>query len=122
MREEHYQGFMPHPNILRGFQGIYPDAPKIYFELLESETEHRRKRENRSDCRQFILQVLIILVFGGGIALSVMFQNLWTTIVSGLGLISAIIVTLVRICSDSGFRKMVFQAQRDDAKGQTKTP
>ncbi|HEM4128982.1 TPA: DUF2335 domain-containing protein [Streptococcus suis] len=44
---EIYQGDLPHPDILQGYNKLYPDAAKRIIENGIAETEHRRKMEER---------------------------------------------------------------------------
>lgn len=44
---EIYQGDLPHPNILQGYNELYPDAAKRIIENGIAETEHRRKMEEK---------------------------------------------------------------------------
>ena len=41
----HYQGAVPHPDILRGFDELVPGAAARLIKLAEDEAEHRRKIE-----------------------------------------------------------------------------
>lgn len=42
---EIYHGDLPHPDILRGYNQLYPEAAKRIIENGIAETEHRRKME-----------------------------------------------------------------------------
>ena len=42
-RLEIYQGDLPHPDILEGYNRLYPDAAKRIIENGIAESEHRRK-------------------------------------------------------------------------------
>ena len=44
---EIYQGDLPHPDILKGYQTLYPDAAKRIIENGIAETEHRRRMEEK---------------------------------------------------------------------------
>ena len=76
-RLEIYQGDLPHPEILKGYTELYPDAAKRIIENGIAETEHRREIERRylnanikahtlGQILGFIVAILIIL---GGIYL-----------------------------------------------------
>jgi len=45
---EAFQGPLPHPNILRGYQEILPDAADRIFKLTEKEFEHRHRMEDKA--------------------------------------------------------------------------
>ena len=44
-RMELYQGDLPHPDILRGYNELYPEAAKRIIENGILETEHRRRQD-----------------------------------------------------------------------------
>lgn len=44
---EIYQGDLPHPDILKGYNELYPEAAKKIIDNGISETEHRRKMEEK---------------------------------------------------------------------------
>ena len=46
-RLEIYQGDLPHPDILEGYNRLYPDAAKRIIENGIAESEHRRKMEDK---------------------------------------------------------------------------
>lgn len=46
-RLEIYQGDLPHPDILEGYNRLYPDAVKRIIENGIAESEHRRKMEDK---------------------------------------------------------------------------
>ncbi|SJM94995.1 DUF2335 domain-containing protein [Crenothrix polyspora] len=41
----HYQGAVPHPDILRGIDQVVPGAAERLIKIAEEESEHRRKIE-----------------------------------------------------------------------------
>jgi hypothetical protein len=44
---EIYQGDLPHPDILKGYQELYPDAAKKIIENGITESQHRRAMEDK---------------------------------------------------------------------------
>ena len=46
-RLEIYQGDLPHPDILEGYNRLYPDSAKRIIENGIAESEHRRKMEDK---------------------------------------------------------------------------
>lgn len=46
-RLEIYQGDLPHPDILEGYNRLYPDAAKRIIENGIAESEYRRKMEDK---------------------------------------------------------------------------
>lgn len=46
-RLEIYQGDLPHPNILKGYNELYPEAAKLIIENGIKESEHRRIMEHK---------------------------------------------------------------------------
>lgn len=45
---EAFQGPLPHPNILRGYKDLLPDAPERVFKLTEDEFSHRHRMEDKA--------------------------------------------------------------------------
>ncbi|HBY7808072.1 TPA: DUF2335 domain-containing protein [Klebsiella pneumoniae] len=43
-----FQGPLPPPDLLRGYQDILPDAPERIFQLTEKEFAHRQKMEEKA--------------------------------------------------------------------------
>ncbi|ECO9192125.1 DUF2335 domain-containing protein [Salmonella enterica] len=43
-----FQGPLPPPDLLRGYQEILPDAPERIFQLTEKEFSHRQKMEEKA--------------------------------------------------------------------------
>ena len=74
---EIYQGDLPHPKILEGYNALYPDAAKRIIENGIAETEHRREMEKRylnanikaHNLGQILGFVIAILIIVGGIYL-----------------------------------------------------
>lgn len=74
---EIFQGDLPHPNILKGYSELYPDAAKRIIENGIAETEHRRAMEKKylysqtSDRRlgQILGFIIAVLIITGGIYL-----------------------------------------------------
>lgn len=50
---EIYQGDLPHPKILEGYNNLYPDAAKRIIENGIKESEHRRRIEDEFLKKQF---------------------------------------------------------------------
>ncbi|MBJ6744939.1 DUF2335 domain-containing protein [Streptococcus sp. 121] len=44
---EIYQGDLPHPEILEGYNNLFPEAAKLIIENGVAESEHRRKMEEK---------------------------------------------------------------------------
>lgn len=44
---EIYQGDLPHPEILEGYNNLFPETAKLIIENGVAESEHRRKMEER---------------------------------------------------------------------------
>lgn len=70
---EIYQGELPHPKILKGYNELYPDAAKMIITNGINESEHRRKMEEQYLTAQvkerrlgqwlgFILAIVIVCV------------------------------------------------------------
>jgi hypothetical protein len=43
-----FQGPLPPPDLLRGYQDILPDAPERIFQLTEKEFSHRQRMEEKA--------------------------------------------------------------------------
>ena len=97
-RLEIYQGDLPHPEILKGYTELYPDAAKRIIENGIAETEHRRDIERRylnanikahtlGQILGFIVAILIIL---GGIYLILKGHQVSGSILSGISAIGVV--------------------------------
>lgn len=97
-RLEIYQGDLPHPNILKGYNELYPDAAKKIIDNGIAESEHRRKMEDKylsgniasHKLGQFFGFIVAVLVVGGGIYLIATGKQIAGSILTGttaLGLI-----------------------------------
>lgn len=97
-RLEIYQGDLPHPNILKGYNELYPDAAKKIIDNGIAESEHRRKMEDKylsgniasHKLGQFFGFVVAVLVVSGGIYLIATGKQIAGSILTGttaLGLI-----------------------------------
>ncbi len=97
-RLEIYQGDLPHPKILEGYNALYPDAAKRIIENGIAETEHRREMEkkylnanikahNLGQVLGFIIAVLIIV---GGVHLILNNHQVSGSILSGVSALGVI--------------------------------
>lgn len=63
---EIYKGDLPHPDTLKGYNSLYPEAAKRIIDNGISESEHRRKMENiyiKNNSKAYILgQVLGFII------------------------------------------------------------
>jgi len=70
----HFQGPMPHPDIMAGYNEIYPQAAELIFSNFESQSEHRRHIEKKqvlgSEIRQYVSQVSSFLIALSGLGIS----------------------------------------------------
>lgn len=67
---EMYSGPIPHPDILKGYQNLYPDAAKRIIENGLQESEHRRNLETKRQRRRGHLAYICLW---GGLAITVLF-------------------------------------------------
>lgn len=44
--DEVFEGPLPHPAVMRGWEELYPGASRQLFEEMKAESEHRRKMES----------------------------------------------------------------------------
>ncbi len=61
-KEEHFSGPVPHPEIIREYESIYPGAAKQIFENWNKQVEHRQELEGlviRSDLSTHLQSFLI---------------------------------------------------------------
>lgn len=95
---EIYHGDLPHPDILEGYNNLYPDAAKKIIDNGIAESEHRRKMEDKYlsgnitsyKLGQFLGFFIAVLVILGGIFLIATGKQLAGSILTGttaLGLI-----------------------------------
>ena len=107
---EIYQGDLPHPKILEGYNELYPDAAKRIIENGIAETEHRREMEKRylnanikaHNLGQILGFVIAILIIVGGIYLILKDHQVSGSILSG---VSALGVTGMFTGNNSGNKK-----------------
>ncbi len=63
---------VPCPEDMQKYQQIYPDAPKIFFDLLEKQSTHRRSMEEKiiksSITSSYIGQIFAFIIAIGSIA------------------------------------------------------
>jgi len=95
---EIYQGDLPHPKILAGYNALYPDAAKRIIENGIAETEHRREMEKRylnanikaHNLGQILGFVIAILIIVGGIYLILKDHQVSGSILSGVSALGVI--------------------------------
>ncbi len=95
---EIYQGDLPHPKILEGYNALYPDAAKRIIENGIAETEHRREMEKRylnanikaHNLGQILGFVIAILIIVGGIYLILKDHQVSGSILSGVSALGVI--------------------------------
>ena len=95
---EIYQGDLPHPKILEGYNALYPDAAKRIIENGIAETEHRREMEKRylnanikaHNLGQILGFVIAILIIVGGIYLILKDHQVLGSILSGVSALGVI--------------------------------
>lgn len=67
---EMYSGPIPHPDILKGYQKLYPDAAKRIIENGVQESEHRRNLETKRQRRRGHLAYICLW---GGLIITTIF-------------------------------------------------
>lgn len=95
---EIYQGDLPHPKILEGYNALYQDAAKRIIENGIAETEHRREMEKRylnanikaHNLGQILGFVIAILIIVGGIYLILKDHQVSGSILSGVSALGVI--------------------------------
>nr|DAV21219.1 MAG TPA: putative membrane protein [Caudoviricetes sp.] len=95
---EIYQGDLPHPKILEGYNQLYPDAAKKIIDNGIAETEHRRDMERRylsANIRahtlgQILGFIIAILIIVGGIYLILKGHQVSGSILSGVSALGVI--------------------------------
>ena len=95
---EIYQGDLPHPKILEGYNELYPDAAKRIIENGIAETEHRRDMERRylnaniwaHNLGQVLGFVIAVLIIVGGIYLILKDHQVSGSILSGVSALGVI--------------------------------
>lgn len=95
---EIYQGDLPHPDILEGYNRLYPDAAQKIINNGINESEHRREMEKKyldgqiSDRKlgQWLGFIVAMVVIIGGICLIIEDHQLTGTILSGVSVIGLI--------------------------------
>lgn len=88
---EIYQGDLPHPTILKGYQDLYPDAAKRIIENGITESEHRRRMEEKylsgnmfaHRLGQFLGFIVALVVIGSGTFLIFYGHTITGTIMAG---------------------------------------
>ena len=97
-RLEIYQGDLPHPKILEGYNVLYPDAAKRIIENGIAETEHRRDMDKRylnaniwaHNLGQVLGFIIAILIIAGGIYLILEDHQVSGSILSGVSALGVI--------------------------------
>lgn len=95
---EVYQGDLPHPEILKGYTELYPDAAKKIIDNGIAETEHRRQMESRylsgqiSDRRigQVLGFIVAVLIICGGVHLIMNDHQITGSIMTGISAIGVV--------------------------------
>ena len=95
---EVYQGDLPHPEILKGYTELYPDAAKRIIDNGIAETEHRRKMEEKylngqiSDRRlgQILGFIIALLIIIGGVYLIINNHQITGSIMTGISAIGVV--------------------------------
>ncbi|WP_017470636.1 hypothetical protein [Amphibacillus jilinensis] len=62
-RIEEFSGPIPPPHLLKGYAEVYPEAPERFFELLFSQSQHRKSLEITHQ-KRVLNHRLISLLFG----------------------------------------------------------
>ncbi|MCS4488388.1 DUF2335 domain-containing protein [Streptococcus sciuri] len=88
---EIYQGDMPHPDILKGYNQLYPKAAEMIIQNGIRESEHRRKMEERylagnlrsHQLGQFLGFIIALVIVAGGVFLIYKNHPITGTLLSG---------------------------------------
>lgn len=95
---EIYQGDLPHPNILKGYNELYPDAAQKIIDNGIAETEHRRLMErkyldgqiNDKKLGQILGFIVALLIISGGVYLIMNNHQVTGSIMTGISAIGVI--------------------------------
>jgi uncharacterized membrane protein len=93
-RTEFYSGPLPHPEILKRYNEILPDAAAKILSMVERQELHRHELENmviNSDCKNARLGLHYGLIIGmtavvGGIVCTLLGHEIGGSIIGGIGL------------------------------------
>lgn len=95
---EIYQGDLPHPDILKGYNELYPEAAQKIIDNGIAETEHRRSMERRylqgqindKKLGQTLGFIIAVLIISGGVYLIMNDHQITGTIMTGISAIGVI--------------------------------
>ena len=75
--EVSWQGPLPPPGIMRGYEEVMPGASEILFGAFKDQANHRMREESSSSFRRYVLNLLTLAISGAAMVLGFIFDYPW---------------------------------------------